>query len=494
MESEDFDLIVIGGGPGGSTVGTLVAKQGHRVLLLEREHFPRYQVGESLIPATAHGMAELLGIREELKTQGYPVKYGTCFRWGKAKEPWCFDFGTLPALGAVDAGYAYQVERAKFDHLLLDNARKHGVDVREGHAVDDYLVEDGRVVGVHFTDGAGVKRTARARFVANAGGNTSALYDRIGERVFSQFFQNVALFTYYEGGYRMPPPRQGQFLAAAFDLGWFWYIPLSDTLTSVGAVVDKSEAGRLTDPLAAMNHFIDACPLIKDWLGGAKRITDGMYGQFRVRKDYSYTTTRFYHAGALLLGDAACFVDPVFSTGVHLATYSGLLSARSINTMLSDRGLPEETVFAEFELRYRLEYERIYSFLVAFYDMDQDQESYYWAARRVNTTEERHNDAFVSLVSGMSSHEFFDDCTTGNSKVLAEYIEADRRKSMFEAGVRLKYGERVPSSLSAQSAGQPVRERGLIPDGLCWKVPGAVAIPETSVDGLRWAWPPRRQP
>src|SRR4051812_12254925 len=116
-DSEDFDLIVIGGGPGGGPLSTLVAKEGHRVLVLEREKFPRYAIGESLIPATAHGIAGLLGIREELHEQGYPVKYGACFRWGKSPEPWCFDFGDLPVLRSVDAGYAYQVERSKFDDL-----------------------------------------------------------------------------------------------------------------------------------------------------------------------------------------------------------------------------------------------------------------------------------------------------------------------------------------------------------------------------------------
>ncbi len=506
FDLETFDLIVIGGGPGGSTVATLVAKAGFRVLVLERAHFPRYHIGESLVPATTHGIADLLGIREELKAQGYPVKYGACFRWGKSPEPWCFDFGKLPTLGTVDAGYAYQVERAKFDDLLLKNARRHGVDAREGHSVTDYLIENGRAVGVKFTDDGGQERTARARFIVAASGNNTRLSSWVGERVTSKFFQNVAISAYYEGGHRMPAPRSGQFLAAAFGEGWFWYIPLSDRLTSVGAVVDSRYASRLSEPAKAMDGFIDACPLIKEWLSDAKRVTEGMYGKFRVQKDYSYTSSRFWRNGAVLVGDAACFVDPVFSTGVHLATYSALLAARSINTLLragrgevADDGtsvahdIDEAAAFGEFEARYRLEYERIYNFLVSFYDMQQDQEGYYWSARRVNQTEERANDAFISLVSGMSSQEFFSEARGSNSNVLSDYIENNERKSMLEVGGQLHYGERVPQAMASQAAGAPVRPDGLVPDGLFWRRPAATSTPETGVEAIRWAWAPRKE-
>lgn len=494
MKSEVYDLVVIGGGPGGSAISTFVAKAGFKVLLLERERFPRYQIGESLIPATAHGIADLLGIREELKSQGYPVKYGACFRWGKQIEPWCFDFGTLPILGSVDAGYAYQVERSKFDLLLLQNARRHGVDAREGHAVTDYVIEGDRITGVTYVDDNGQAHTVKARFVAAASGNSSKFSSWVGDRVVSRFFQNVALFAYYENGYRMPPPRSGQFLGAAFREGWFWYIPLNDKLTSVGAVVDKRYADRMTDPAAAMQGFIDACPIIKDWLSKATRVTEGEYGQFRTRKDYSYTTTRFWKGGAVLVGDAACFVDPLFSTGVHLATYSGLLAARSINTLLrGDSDIDEATAFEEFESRYRLEYERIYNFLIAFYDMEQDQESYFWAARRVNNTEERANNAFISLVSGVSSQEFFSPERANNSKIISDYINADRRKSMLEVGTKLDYGDRVPEAMSAQAQGRPVRDDGLVPEGLFWRRPSSQYVPELGLEGIRWAWAPRNR-
>src|SRR5262249_36533399 len=134
------------------------------------------------------------------------------------------------------------------------------------------------------------------------------------------------------------------------------------------------------------------------------RVTDGQYGRFRVRKDYSYLSSRFWRPGCALIGDAACFVDPIFSTGVHLATYSALLAARSVNSVLRD-GLPEDRCFAEFEARYRMEYQTIYSFMMGFYDVHQDEESYFWNARKILNTTEHGNEAFIRLVSGISTAE-----------------------------------------------------------------------------------------
>jgi halogenation protein CepH len=406
-QDEKIDLIVIGGGPAGATVSTLVAMQGHKVLLLERERFPRYQIGESLLPITVHGICGMLGCLDEVKSANFVKKHGGVFRWGKNSEPWRFNFAIAPDLEKVDAGYAYQVERSRFDQILLDNAKRRGVRVLEGHTVKDVIVENGRAVGVQYVDELGTTRTARARFIADASGNQGQFHKIVGERVFSEFFQNIALFCYFENAKRMPEPFGGNILCAAFDDGWFWYIPLSDTLTSVGAVIAREHAGKLRKGHdEAMREFIDACPIIKDLLEPATRITEGQYGQYRVRRDYSYSDTRFWMPGLALLGDAACFIDPVFSTGVHLATYSGLLAARTFNTVL--QGLPEldeQRCFNEFEMRYRLEFENIYKFLVAFYDFHGDEESYFWEARKILNTSERDNEAFVRLIAGISTVE-----------------------------------------------------------------------------------------
>lgn len=398
---QSFDVIVVGGGPAGSTVATFMSMEGHKVLLLEREKFPRHQIGESLLPATINGICVMLGVSEELAQANFTYKLGGTYRWGRHPEPWSFTFGPSSMIPGSQA-FAYQVERMKFDHILLNNARKKGVDVREQHTVTGVLKEGDRITGVSFTDDHGNKKTAGSRYVIDASGNTTTLSRNVGQRVYSKFFQNVALYCYFKDGKRLPPPYSGNILSEAFSEGWCWYIPLSSELTSVGFVVAREHADRLKEsPEAAMQHFINSTVMVKDFLSTATRITDGPYGQYRIRKDYSYCNTHFWAPGALLIGDAACFVDPVFSSGVHLATYSALLAARSVNSCLRGE-IGEERSLNEFEERYRKEFSNFYQFLVAFYDMDKDVDSYFWSARKVLNTEERANDAFIRLVSGTS--------------------------------------------------------------------------------------------
>ena len=485
-QNDSWDVIVVGGGPGGSTLASFVAMQGHRVLLLEKARFPRHQIGESLLPSTIHGICSLLGVSDEIAKQNFPRKHGATFRWGKSQELWSFDFSDLERLEANSAGFAYQVERMKFDKILLDNARRKGVDVREEHTVTAMLSEQGRATGVRYTNASGETCTARARFVVDASGHTSKINEWVGERVYSKFFQNVALYGYFENGKRVPAPREGNILCAAFPEGWFWYIPLSDTLTSVGAVIDKKFSDRLKgDHDEAMRGLIAECPLMKEFLASARRVTEGEYGVLRTRKDYSYTTTRLYKGGAVLIGDAACFIDPVFSSGVHLSTYGALLAARSINTVL--RGdLDEERCFQEYETRYRLEYERIYNFLIAFYNVEQDVQGYYWEARKFNQTEERANDAFISLVAGVSSGDFF--CSREeNVKIMTEHVAKSKHGfTTRSVHTQLDVGDRLREAHAKERAGAPVTAAGLVPseDHLHWTVGAARPLNEDPQESI----------
>jgi halogenation protein CepH len=402
---ERFDVVVAGGGPAGSTLAALVAMQGRRVLLLEKEVFPRYQIGESLLPSTVHGICRLIGVADELAKAGFPVKRGGTFKWGVSPTPWTFSFSVSPRM-AGPTSFAYQVERSKFDHILLNNARRLGADVREGCAVSDVIADDERVRGVRYTDPDGRERQAFGAFVVDASGNTGRLFQRVGgRREYSDFFRSLALFGYFEGGKRLAAPFEGNILSVAFGSGWFWYIPLSPTLTSVGAVVRREMAEKLQgEPEHALRALIAECPLIADYLSQARRVTHGQYGKLRVRKDYSYLNTTFARPGMVLIGDAACFVDPVFSSGVHLATYSALLAARSINSVLA--GTVDETAaMQEFETRYRREYRVFYEFLIAFYEMHKDESSYFWQAKKVTGSAHADLQAFVELIGGVSSNE-----------------------------------------------------------------------------------------
>ncbi|MEE4023062.1 tryptophan 7-halogenase [Gordonia sp. PKS22-38] len=494
---EHVDVVVVGGGPGGSTVATLLAKSGHRVVQLEKETFPRYQIGESLLPSTIHGVCRLLGVDKKIKDAGFMPKRGGSFRWGKNPVPWNFLFAISPEF-AGDGSYAYQVERMKFDQILLEHSAESGVDVRQNCRVNGTEQDEhGRVVGVRYVDADRTEHHVRATFVVDASGNTTRLSKHAGgERVYSDFFQNVAIFGYFEGGKRLPAPDSGNILCAAFDEGWIWYIPLTDELTSVGAVISKSKADRLDAQESTLRGYIDRCAIVKDMLSDATRVTEGTYGEIRLRKDYSYANTKFWGNGMVLVGDAACFIDPVFSTGVHLATYSGVLAARSINSVLSG-AMTEERAFDEFEGRYRREYAVFYEFLSAFYDMEQSEDSYFWKARRVTNLDRTDLAAFVSLVAGgYSGENALTDADqvvekfTASTKALTEATDrtggmdtdsGQRMGHMFSAPVVRDVMEEMNALQARAATGSngvepPLLEGGLVPslDGLAWTEPASV--------------------
>ena len=377
-------------------------KRGHKVLLLEREKLPRYQIGESTLPYTL-GICKILGVADDLAKAGFTSKLGGIWRWGTRGNVVHVDFRNVVPEPLIEDAYAYQVERIKFDKLLLDNARRQGVDVRERNTVRELITEAGRIVGAKWTDDAGRERIARTRYIADAGGHTSPFHRMCGKRMWAERFRNFALFAYFEGGERLEPPMSGSILNVTFEHGWFWYIPLTPVLTSVGVVVPVARIHLLDDGNdTAMQRFIEACPTIKQFLAGAKRVTQGIYSQLRVRKDWSYCNTRFCRPGLVLIGDAACFVDPLFSSGIHLSTYSALLAARSINSTLS-RESGEEEYLSEFETRYRNEYAKFYQFLTTFYEENRDQEDYFRAANEILQSNEKGPDALVRLVSGWSA-------------------------------------------------------------------------------------------
>ncbi|MGD0555064.1 MAG: tryptophan 7-halogenase [Streptosporangiaceae bacterium] len=489
--NEEPDVVVVGGGPGGSTLATLVAMRGHHVVLLEKEKFPRYQIGESLLPSTIHGVCRLTGVADELAKAGFTKKRGGTFRWGANPEPWTFAFSISPKITG-ETSHAYQVERSKFDQILLDHARHMGVDVREEHSVTALIDDGDRIGGVRYTDAAGNEGTIRAKYVVDASGNMSRIYQQAGaSRQYSEFFRSLALFGYFEGGKRLPEPNSGNIVCAAFDSGWFWYIPLSPTLTSVGAVVRRELADKIQgDPEQALTTLIAECPMISDYLRDAKRVTEGPYGELRVRKDYSYANTKFWRPGMALIGDAACFVDPVFSSGVHLATYGALLAARSINSVLAGE-TDEQTAFGEFEQRYRREYGVFYEFLVSFYDVHEDEGSYFWSARKVTDSTNSDLESFVSLVGGVSSGE-----TALGTTTLAERYKS--RTSEFASAVDQLIANKEQSMVplmktsivkQAMREGAKEQTRALLGQEVEPETPLFDGGLVTSADGLGWSLP-----
>src|SRR5437016_4669566 len=227
------DVIVIGGGPGGSTTATVLARQGWQVLLLERERFPRDHIGESLLPASIPVLEEL-GVLPAVQEAGFLQKWGATMVWGTDQTPWSWYFReTNPRYP-----HAYQVWRPHFDQLLLDNSRAHGVEVREGHQVVEVLFEDDRARGVGYT-ADGTAGIARARFVVDASGQGALLGRTLQLRRWDSFFQNLAVYGYFAGAQRLPVPDNTNIFIESYPHGWFWHIPLHTGQTSLGAVVDS---------------------------------------------------------------------------------------------------------------------------------------------------------------------------------------------------------------------------------------------------------------
>ena len=320
------DVVVIGGGPSGATVATLVAKAGFRVQLLEREHFPRYHIGESLIPET-FWVLERLGMLAKLQGSRFVEKHSVQFvtEQGKLSEP--FYFGDYKP---HESSQTWQVTRAEFDQMMLDNAREHGVDVQEGVRVLEVLFEGGRAVGVRAIDEAGVEREIRSTVVVDAAGQSCLIQDRLGLREWDPVLKKAAIWTYWKGAKRDAGRDEGATLVMQTKgkIGWFWFIPLQDDIVSVGVVApfDYLFKGRDSKELETI-YFeeVDRC------LGLQPRIANaGRVAPFSAAKEYSYRSRQVAGDGWVLVGDAFGFLDPLYSSGILLALISGAQAADAI--------------------------------------------------------------------------------------------------------------------------------------------------------------------
>jgi flavin-dependent dehydrogenase len=327
----DYDVITIGGGPGGATAATLLAQRGYRVLLLERSRTPRFKIGESLMPAT-YGTLERLGVLPLLKDSHFPKKYSVQFfnRTGKASSPFYF-METDPS----ESSQTWQVLRSEFDALLLDNAASQGVEVHRGATVKDVLFEDDRAVGVraHFADEP--EREIRCRVVVDASGQSAVISRKLGLRQQDPELKKAAYFTHYEGALRDPGLDEGATLVLHTEeaKSWFWYIPLPENRVSVGVVgsLDHLVAGRAGDPQQVFDEEVERCPALAARLVNAVQVFP-----VQATRDFSYRSSRIAGDGWVLVGDAFGFLDPIYSSGVFLALKSGELAADSIHEALSD--------------------------------------------------------------------------------------------------------------------------------------------------------------
>jgi flavin-dependent dehydrogenase len=318
------DVVVIGGGPAGSTTSTLIAQNGYRVQLFERERFPRFHIGESLIPET-YWVLKRLNMLPKMQSSQFVKKYSVQFvnADGKMSSPFYF-WDNKPH----ECSQTWQVVRSEFDQLMLDNAREHGVDVHEGVRVHDVLFDRQRAVGVSVRDQDGSFREVRARVVVDASGQNGLLQNRLRLRVWDPVLNKGAIWTYWEGAYRDTGRDEGATLVlqTASKNGWFWYIPLHNNIVSVGVVApfDYLFKGRVNYG-QTYEEEVDLCQVVKERVSIGKRVT----GYFAT-KDYSYRAKQVAGDGWVLVGDAFGFLDPLYSSGVLLALRSGEMAADAI--------------------------------------------------------------------------------------------------------------------------------------------------------------------
>ncbi|MBL8827482.1 MAG: tryptophan 7-halogenase [Planctomycetaceae bacterium] len=319
-------MIVIGGGPSGSTVATLAAKQGIRVTLFERETFPRYHIGESLIPET-FWVLEKIGMLDKLRASQFVKKHSVQFvtSRGTLSEPFYFADNK-----PHESSQTWQVLRSEFDLMMLNNAREHGVDVHEGVRVLEVIFEGSRAIGVAIADEAGNRQEVFADVVVDAAGQSTLIQDRLGLREWDPVLKKAALWTYWEGAYRDTGRDEGATMVMQTESkqGWFWYIPLHNNIISVGIVAPFEylfKNRETKDHEAIYFEEVAGCPGVKPRIKDAKRA-----GPFRAAKEYSYRAKKVAGDGWVLVGDAFGFLDPLYSSGVLLALKSAALASEAI--------------------------------------------------------------------------------------------------------------------------------------------------------------------
>ncbi len=401
---QSTQVLIIGGGPGGSTAASLLAREGFDVTLIEKAVFPRYHVGESLLPSCLE-ILDTIGARAKIEAHGFQRKEGGFFDWGK--DAWTLDFTKLRH------PYSFQVVRSEFDHILLEHAKSVGVKVYEGIEVKSIDFDGERPHSASWVrvksdepheENAEQSGDISFEYVIDASGRAGLLAMRyLNGRHYHNAFQNVGIWGYWKGAARQQGVPEGSISVGAIPDGWVWSIPLHNGTTSVGVVMHKTrfkERRQQGDTVEQIyQSCIDNCELVSGLLKGAECVTE-----IKAEQDYSYMADRLTGPGYYLIGDAACFIDPLLSTGVHLATHSAMLAAASVASSLRGE-CDEEEAMLFFDQSYRHAYLRLMVIVSALYQQYNGEPTYFWEAQQLTHHDyddsNALNEAFLFVVSGM---------------------------------------------------------------------------------------------
>lgn len=375
--------------------------QGLTVVLAERERFPRYHIGESILPSSL-SILDLLGAKDKVSGHGFQIKRGVLFRWGP--DNWSLSFNEL----GDDTPHAWQVVRSEFDQILLDHAAGLGADVRQGVTVKDLRFDRGRAVAATLSESReSLANEISFDYLVDASGRSGVLANRyLRNRRFNDMFKNVAVWRYWAGAPALAGAPEGSTGVFSTPSGWFWAIPLHDGTLSVGLVTGRDAFSVRRHELGGSQEVyeeaVSQCPAVRDFLAGARPASP-----VRIEQDYSYTAGAFTAPGCLLAGDAACFLDPLLSTGVHLATYSGMIGAAAIATVLRGE-MGEDEAFGFYERSYRRAYERMVLLVSAFYQTYRGKDYHFYHAQRLSARDKeslRLHETFLRIASGIEDME-----------------------------------------------------------------------------------------
>lgn len=351
-----YDAIIIGGGPSGATAGLRLARDGRRVLILEKERFPRFHVGETQLPAVLQ-MLKALGLDDRLEALPHVDKLGAEFAFGDTPDTNTLQFQFTNALtqGALDT---FNIERAIFDKLLLDGAKETGAEVRENARVQsiDRLTHHDVAVTV---DGQSI----RGKWLLDASGQSAVVGRHLGTKQVIPSLRNVAFFGHFTGVDRLSAVHEGYPTIVMCDEGWFWIIAINPTVTSCGMVLSQDAVRRAGVPKNQLLRWgVERCPLM------ARRLKHAQFPDTNnTISDYSYRCKPYAGPGYFLLGDAAHFLDPIFSTGVAFGMYGGLEAARLVNAIDAGSTAPDKA-YRQYTQRVESSSKHLFQLVHRYYD------------------------------------------------------------------------------------------------------------------------------